>query len=83
MTTHEDLTVGSFEIDTVMWNAEIEHAVKDITNKIKLYRVITKSCEASVREFVSPVLSLAALIAEDIMMQAEKKCVWFTRKRSY
>ena len=48
------------------------NAVKNIMNKIKLYGPINNSCEASLREDISPVLSLAALIAEDIMMEAKK-----------
>lgn len=67
----ENESFGRDEFDVGAWADQIAHAVKDIMNKIKLYGPINKTCEASVREHVSPVLSLAAIIAEDIMMRAE------------
>ena len=69
----ENESFGREEFDAGEWADQIAHAVKDIMNKIKLYGPINKTCEASVREHVSPVLSLAAIIAEDIMMRAEQK----------
>jgi len=69
----ENVSFGSDNFVEDDWNSQIAHAVKDIMNKIKLYGPITNICEASVREHVSPVLSLSALIAEDIMMRAEQK----------
>jgi hypothetical protein len=59
--------------DLEEWKDQIDHAVKDIMNKIQLYGPITSTSEASVREHVSPVLSLSALIVGDIMMRAEQK----------
>jgi hypothetical protein len=70
---NENGTFESYEFDINTWSDQIAHAKKDILNKIKLYGPINKTCEASVREYVSPMLSLAALIAEDIMMRAEQK----------
>ncbi len=64
---------GSYTIDESKWKSQIDHAVMDLMNKKRLYGPITKICEATVREYVSPVLSLAALITEDIIMRAEEK----------
>lgn len=61
------------EFDIDQWKDQIDHAVKDIMNKIQLYGPINQTCEASVREHISPVLSLAALIAGDIKMRAEQR----------
>lgn len=43
-------------------------------NKINLYGPILceGTCEESIREHISPILSLAALTAGDIQMKAEK-----------
>lgn len=71
LTENVDFPKANFDLE--QWKDQIDHAVKDILNKIKLYGPITSTCEASVREHVSPVLSLSALIAGDIMMRAEQK----------
>ncbi len=66
------------EIDLEQWRDQIDHAVRDIRNKMMLYGPFSETCEASVREFVSPVLSLSAIIAGDIMMRAEQN-IWGLR----
>ena len=71
--SYGNLVVEQDPFDVEIWKDEISHAHKDIMNKIKLYGPITNTCEASVREHVSPVLSLSALIAEGLMMKAEPK----------
>lgn len=71
--TVENVAYNQDNFSVEVWADQIAHAVKDIMNKIKLYGPINKTSEASVREHVSPVLSLAALITEDIMMKAEQK----------
>lgn len=75
MTKVEDADVeyGTSNIDEQKWKSQIDHAVMDLMNKKTLYGPITKNCETTVREYMSPVLSLAALIAENIMMKAEEK----------
>eukprot|EP01031_Cornospumella_fuschlensis_P029200 gene29200-35245_t len=69
----ENEEIGEAEVDLDEWSHQISHAVQDLMNKILLYGPVNKTCEASVREHVSPVLSLAALIAGDIKMRAEQR----------
>jgi len=68
-----DPTFEKDDFQVEAYTAQIAHALQDIMNKKELYGPINKTCEASVREFVSPVLSLAALITRDIKMRAEQK----------
>ena len=62
----EGVNFPKLEFDIEVWKDQI-----DIM--IKLYGPIIQTCEVSVREHISAVLSLSALIAGDIKMRAEQR----------
>lgn len=60
-------------INETEWRLQIDHCLLDLHHKFKLYGPLSNFGQASVREYISPVLSLSALIAGDIRMKAGKQ----------
>jgi len=63
------------DLNSAHTNKLVEHTMLSLINIKKLYGDISTNSGASVREFISPVLVLAGLIAEKVSMKAEKRIV--------